>query len=151
MFNELQLQAMATQQHMSSELQTTLLSTLVTTDVLVRTDANIWELQASIKTLTEPNSKHSLMLENVDSNILHITKKVLPILSTNLAMLRADYYGRFPTSEPSSLSPSAMGNETPTGQLESRSIFTASLIPAFPPLPPCVRIPTPLLRLRSNP
>ncbi len=76
---------------MFSKLETTLLSNLVSKDALARTDANIQELQASVKTLTERDSKHSLMLENMDSNLLHITKNVLPVLSTNLVTLRADY------------------------------------------------------------
>jgi hypothetical protein len=90
-YSKLQHQAAATQQCMFSKLETTLLSNLVSKDALARTDANIQELQASVKTLTERDSKHSLMLENMDSNLLHITKNVLPVLSTNLVTLRADY------------------------------------------------------------
>ena len=85
---------------MFSKLETTLLSNLVSKDALAQTDANIQELQASVKTLTERDSKCSSMLENMDSNLLHITKNVLPILSTNLVTLHADYYGWFPTSGP---------------------------------------------------
>ncbi len=129
LITSVQRELAATQQRMFSKLQSTLFSTLVTTDALARTDATILELQASVKTLIKRDSKHSLTLENVDSNLLHITEKVLPNLSTNLATLRADYYGWFPTREPlqdshdftpSSLSPSAVGNKTLTGQLESQ-------------------------------
>ncbi len=132
---------------MFSELQTKLLSILVPAmDALVQTDANIRELQTSIKTLTERDSKCSLMLENVDSNPLHVTKKVLLVLSTNLATLRADYYGQFPTSEPSqdshnftpsSSSPSAVGNETLKGQLDSRLANLHRLLDShLPPVAP---------------
>ncbi len=119
MYSELQHQATATQQRMFSKLQTTLLSNLVSKDALAQTDANIQELQASVKTLTERDSKHSSTIENMDSNLVHVTKDVLPILSTNLATLQADYYGWFLTSRPLQDSP-AMDDEPPMGQLDSR-------------------------------
>jgi hypothetical protein len=146
MFSKLQLHTMATQQRMFSKLKTKLLSTLVTMDALVRTDANIRELQASVKTLTECDSKRSSMLENVGSNLLHATQKVLPVLSTNLTMLQADYYGRLLTSKPlqnshnftpSSSPPSAVGNKTPTGQLDSRLADLNCLLDShLPPVAP---------------
>ncbi len=106
-----------------SKLGTKLISTLVTTETLVWTDANVWKLQASVNTITERDFK-----------------------------LRADYYGQFPTSDPSSLSPSAMGNKTPMGQLDLRLADLHLLLDScLFPVTSLHKVAHSALRLRSNP